>query len=161
LTAAQAIEDAIALGAQDARSVTGPGAPFRIAQPEPIKDRTAGVAWTYERPRNTLVVDANVTRERSDFDPLFDRNLVGGGIRYLRRMRPTLSFDVRATYWHEEFTTSAVRDHEIDAGFGLAYIPSPQQSLTLRYDYFNRTSTIEGDRFRESRIGLLYTYRVL
>jgi hypothetical protein len=160
LTASQQFEDALDLGREVVRSTTGQPFPNLIAEAGPIRDRNAGLAWTYQTVRNSLVLNTNWDREESDFDPTFNRTSIGGGARYLRRLRPTLTLDARVAYWHENFPVTQIRDTEWDAGLGLTYQPGLKESVTLRYDHFDRTASVQGDQFVESRIELTFLYRV-
>jgi Putative beta-barrel porin 2 len=160
LTASQQFEDALDLGRDAGRSPTGQPFPNLIAQAGAIRDRNAGLAWTYASVRNSLVINGNWDQEESEFDSTFNRTSVGGGVRYLRRLWATLSLDTSVAYWHENFEVSQIHDAETDAAIGLTYLVGRQESINLRYGHYDRRGSVPGDQFVESRVELSFLYRV-
>lgn len=160
LTASQQFEDALDLGRDTGRSPTGVPFPNLIAQAGAIRDRNAGLAWTYASARNTLVLNANWDQETSEFDSTFNRTSTGGGVRYVRLLRDTLSLEGRVSYWRENFTVEQIHDREWTAGIALAYRLGFKETVTLRYDRLDRSGSVPGDQFLENRIQLTFLYRV-
>jgi hypothetical protein len=157
----QRYSDALNLLRYDVAAPTGLPPTYRLAQSEPIRNRSLYAAWTYELGRNSMVLSAGWRREEGKFDPEFNRNIRYASLQYLRRLRPTLSLLTNGVFQYEEYPQRGYRDQEFDAFVSLQYQPAPRCVLAARYEYFDRSSVPATGSFREVRIGLVFVYRVL
>jgi hypothetical protein len=156
----QELQDALELGRTDTRSPIGTVVAIRPVQPAPTRNRNVGSAVAYQLARNTFVLAVEGTDASSEFDPVYNRRIATVDVRYLRPLRPTIYVELHGTYLHERYRSLSISDQERLGDIAVSYRPGLRHWLTLRYEYYRRSSTLDAASFKESRIGVAFVYRV-
>jgi hypothetical protein len=139
---------------------SGLGTPVTgIATTDPARQTYGGIGWEYGRGRTAFGLNARWEEADYERNTIFNNTLkvVSGSAE--RRMGPTLTLNLRASYLERDFDSNAIGNEELEGGLELRKLLGRSIAVALSYEYNERSSSDASTEYKENRLGLRVDYR--
>jgi hypothetical protein len=137
---------------------TGGGPGQIVASSDPFENRTASLAWNFQRNRTGISLGVAYDESIYEEQTQYDRTRISYHGNYSRQLRPTLTFMLAARFSEDEFDLSGLKFDDTQASASLTWEMSRHLGLRASLDHFARGSSQPGGDYDENRAFLTITY---
>ncbi len=164
LTSSSTVELALSQEFSDAgealTDVTGGGGGTSqiTASADPFESSEVSLSWSFNRHRTSLGARASYNERKYETQTDFDSERIYYSLSAGRILRPTLRFNLIATYATEDFVNADTETDDWTVGMTLDWDFGRNLGLRVRAERTGRSSATPGGDYLENRAFLEFTY---
>lgn len=136
---------------------------FRTISADPLRSNFAIASWSYAGASRSLDVALQWRREEHERNVELDRDRIGADLTLTRRLKPSLSGSVYASYFEDDFESLDSGFDEWALGFGFDWKMARGYSVALRAEHRDGAADLAPNsptlgKFVENRVSLRLSY---
>ncbi len=129
-----------------------------VSSGDVFEERGLGAGVNFTRTRTRFGVGVDWSEEEHEREAQANREVLAVEAYFVRNLRTTLALNLDARYNSDEYSALNFDDDRLEVGVTLSWQLGRNVGVDFRYDYSQRSASLESSEYDESRYGIRVIY---